>query len=32
MALESKTLDQSCRIETKGKDKWKTIIQNAVSK
>ncbi len=30
MALEGKTPAEKCVIEIKGKDKWKTLIQNAV--
>ena len=29
MALEGKTPADACGIEIKGKDKWKTLIQNA---
>ena len=29
MALEGKTPDDMCGIEIKGKDKWKTLIQNS---
>ena len=30
MALDGKTPSEACGIEIKGKDKWKTLIQNAV--
>jgi hypothetical protein len=30
MALEGKTPSEACGIEIEGKDKWKTLIQNAV--
>jgi hypothetical protein len=29
MALEGKTPAEACGIEIKGKDKWKTLIENA---
>jgi len=29
MSLDGKTLAEACGIEVKGKDKWKTLIQNA---
>ena len=29
MALEGKTPAEACGIEIRGKDKWKTLIQNA---
>ena len=32
MALDGKTPSEACGIEVKGKDKWKTIIQNASKK
>ena len=32
MALEGKTPAEKCGIEVKGKDKWKTLIQQASQK
>jgi len=29
MALDGKTPSEACGIEIKGKDKWKTLIQNS---
>jgi hypothetical protein len=31
MALKGKTAAEVCGIETKGENKWKTIIQNAIN-
>ena len=32
MALDGRTPAEACGIEIKGKDKWKTLIQNATPK
>jgi hypothetical protein len=29
MALDGKTPSEACGIEVKGKDKWRTLIENA---